>query len=556
MKYEKGTIQADAEGVHGSRFSLRILALFGAFTFVVGFAIGGVIAPYWMFDPKGGDTNIAQPEGDQQKSALMTSIRAQTVWAAPMEGTDPIATGLSVEQVIAVFQEKATKNGFTSTLELGSVNGSVEARLSFDRNENAATIAAAPQAKINIPKSIVLVFGAGQTPGSIILLSVREDGKQLSAGKIFIDLVGYGGTIPELASGQYLTPKGIFEIRMGNNQPAAFIDGKQVYPIAEQTNGIPLPAITKEKANVEQPTHTLQVAGFEPSRGTFQNRLILIESALSAQPCTSRLIIVDVPHDKVVVLSNMLLTPRLNLRNARNSFIISGLCEIGATDNKDQSNYSLEANFNLLNGSLGFNRVPIIAPIPNTALTPNSAANQRPGSEWRNVSPTRIASPIGTGGAILSLACRPGGGISISASGLSAPANGSTTGIVGFGSSSANATANMRFIAAANTYDFSINTPGQNDAVLRVLRSSGQITLNAAGSSRSYAAPGASRVNALIASCQASNQNAPAPAIVPKASPAAIVPNVAAPVPKRQPSNEAQAVDAPKKAKPIAHQKQ
>ncbi|KAF0185060.1 MAG: hypothetical protein FD163_1757 [Hyphomonadaceae bacterium] len=554
MNNDDGTILAAAEGVHGSRFGLRVLALFGAFTFVVGFAIGGVIAPYWMFDPKENDAKIAQSESESNRSALMTSIKAQTVWASPMLGTDPIATGLSVEQVIALFQDKGTKNGFESTLELESVNGTVEARLGFAKPENKNRVATGPQTKTSGPKAIVLVFGASPTPGSIILTSVREDGKALGAGQIFIDLVGYGGTIPELASGQYLTPKGIFEIRTTENQPAAFIDGKQIYPILAQESGLALPIIGKEKEPAPPPTHSLQVAGFEPSRGTFQNRLILIESELAGTPCTSRVIIIDVPRDKVLVLTNMLLTPQLDIRNARNSFIISGFCEIGATDTKDQANYSLQANFNLQNGAVGFNRVPIIAPPIAPKAVPQIAQNS---GAWRNVSATRIASPIGAGGAILSLACRPGGGISISASGLPAPANG-TNGNVGFGSASASASAIMRYIAAANTYDFSISANGQNDAILRVLRSSGQITLSAAGSSRSYASPGASRVNALIANCQAPLQAAPTAISAPKAAPQPTIPRPTAPItaPKREVSSEAQANEPPKKKKLVAHSKQ
>lgn len=543
------TILTAAEGVHGARFGLRVLALFGAFTFVVGFAIGGVIAPYWMFDPKQNDAKIAQSEDARNKSALMTSIKAQTVWAAPMTGIDPIATGLSVEQVIAVFQEKGTKFGYESTLELQSVNGEVEARIGFAKSENAAKVAMTPQAKTESPKAIVLVFSASTTPGSIVLNSVRENGRPISAGQIFIDLVGYGGTIPELASGQYLTRKGIFEIRTLDEGPAAFIDGKQVYPIIAAENGISLPVIGKEKAPTAPPTHTLRVAGFEPSRGTFQNRLILIESELAGTPCTSRVIIIDVPRDKVLVLTNMLLTPELKIRNARNSFVIGGFCEVGATDTKNQTTYSLEANFNLQNGAVGFSRVPII--VPPTAPRTTAAEPSATSGAWRNVSTTRIASPIGVGGAILSLACRPGGGISISASGLAAPANG-TNGAVGFGSSNANASANMRYIAAANTYDVSISGGGANDAILRVLRSAGQITLSTAGSSRNYASPGASRVNALIANCAAPSTPSAAP--VPKA--AATPPTPPAPSPKRQVSSEAQAVQPVKKPKLVAHQKQ
>lgn len=494
---DEALINVDAEGVHGPRFGGRILGLFGAFTFVVGFALGGVIAPYWMFDPKKADE---QPKDDPKKnqSALMISIGAQTVWAAPISGNDPIATGLSVEQVIGVYQEHAFSAGYDTEIEVARAGEAVEARLSFKARSHAQSGASLPPSTKNYPKSLVLVFEANQSPGTIVLAKVRQDGKEKSLGEVFVDLISFGGTKPELAQGQYLTSKGIFEIHDAETGPAAFIDGKQIYPIIEHEGLLPNLNPNAPSEAKSPNGNLLRIVGFEPSQGTFQNRLIMVETETGNHPCTARAIIIDVPRNKVHVLPNMLLNGNLGIQNAKNAFVLNGFCEAGLADTKTNTNYDLTATFNIQNGQIVFNRVPKTIAPPPTPKAPEVAQETAVSGAWRDISATRIASPIGAGGALLSLACRPGGGISLSVSGLPAPVNG-TNGVVNFAGTSAN----MRYIPAANTYDLSISSDFANNGVLRALRAGGQIAISTAGISHNYTAPGSARINSLLNNCTA-----------------------------------------------------
>ena len=590
----KSAPQYDAygENVHGTRISMRLYVLSMATVAAMSFIVGGLILPYLKFKPK-----ISQEETQKgqsvEKNALKVSIGPQTVWAAPTDGTDPIATGLSVEQILSEYEVLASQAGLLTNLEFVRSGEKVEARFAFKEREKQQEFGGViGKASEDFPRSLVLIFSASPTPGAIVLQEARENGKPKSAGAIFVDLIKMGGVAPELSQGQYLTPKGIFEIRAIENGVAAFIDKAQVYPEKPDNGFLNLAANSPNQQNKEEAAQILQLRGIQPNNAVFRERFIMVASDANSAECTSRAIIFDVPRQKVEVLEYALKIPNVTIADGKNAIILGGFCEkpqpSSATNpNQSQtstkSNYHIEAIYNIQNGAISYNRV--LNQLPSAPIV--SALH--PASGWRASSPNRIASPLGTGSALVSISCQPGGGLSLSLAGIPAPAD-QKAARISFGATNANASAGMRWITTAASYEINeISRPQEFRAILQAFRSDGQITISGSGARSSIASPGKASIDALRANCGSAPQRptptAPMPpksqASAPKAAtPSATKPKPAAPktpaaiapkqtannlpsftptgapkavavAPKAKPAkkqnSEAQAVDAPKK---------
>lgn len=496
---------AYGEDVHGTRVSLRLYVLSMAFVASASFIIGGLVLPYLKFKPKISQDQIVKGQSVEE-NALKVSIGPQTVWASPTDGTDPIATGLSVEQVLSEYEVLASQAGLLTNLEFGRAGDTIEARFAFkERQSNQDFGGVVVKASKDFPRSLVLVFSASPTPGAIVLKEARENGKQKSAGAIFVDLIKMGGVAPELSEGQYLSPRGVFEIKAVENGVAAFIDKDQVYPI-KADNGFLNLGLKSDKDQIkEAAAQILQLRGIQPNKAVFRERFIMVASDANAKDCTSRAIILDVPRQKIEVLEYALKIPSVAISAGKNAIILSGFCEKPSEGNdpsgpqsnsiNNNKNYHIEAIYNIQNGSISYNRV--LNQIPSAVNT----SALRPAAGWRATSPTRIASPLGTGSALVSLSCQPGGGMSLSLAGIPAPAD-QKAARISFGSSNTNASAGMRWIPTAASYEINENSrPQEFRAILQAFRAEGPISISGSGGRASVTGPGRASVDALKARC-------------------------------------------------------
>ncbi len=494
-KNKNQTLNVKASDIHGPSVSLRVLFLFGGFCFVIGFFIGGITLPYLRFKPPIED--LKNQGTNPTHDAALATIGPQTVWAAPMEGINPISTNLSVEQVIDEYQNLAERNGYETNIEYANVGEGFEARFAFtpiNKERLQRTFAPAPNKDFN--KSLVLNFIRGKETGSAILSSMRKDGHEVSKGTAFVDLISFGTQMPELAPNQFLTPKGIFEIRSNENGSIATIDGKQVFPIPSK------PAINIGKS--EEPSNDepkegapqiLRLLGVQSSQPNFKERFILVSGQNNSAPCTAKAVIIDVAFDKVTIVPNTLKSLNMAIGNAPKSFTLSGFCET-APKGKQEDNLHSVAAYNFLSGELTISHVAQIAPPPPVQNQTTNIAGV-----WRQTSPTRIASPYGAGGALASLSCRPSGGVSIGVSGLPAPVDGKATKVI-FDSSTGSATADLAFSAPSNTYEInSTQRPLETKQILGVLRASGNVMMTGAGGKKIIIAPGTGQIDAMIKNC-------------------------------------------------------
>lgn len=485
-----------AKYLSGSRLNSFTLILTGVICLVAGFFLGGSIMPFMKFKPP---QDVYNPNAEKSKSALMVSIGSQNIMATPTDNQPPIQTGLSVEQILNEYQLRGTKAGLLPHLELAKLeDGSIEASLSFlEPDKHQEKLALIKSAK-NFPRSIVLNFTSSTSPGSVILSKVRVDGLERKPAANFIDLVSMGGNPPQLAEGQYLTQNGIFEIKSTANGSIAVIDNKQVYPKPEASLQV---SVGNSGPNIPNAPQVLRIVGVGPNDGVFKERFILVANNVKVSECTSQAVIIDIPNAKTQVLDYMLKAPEVKIDNAQNSFILSGFCDTANTSGV--SKYPLQAKYNLLNGEVTYDRGLSVSANLDSNIVKIGGSTSQSGGMWRATSPTRIASPIGEGNSMVSLACRPGGGVSISVSGLPAPADGMGARI-NFGSSNANESASMRYIASANSYELAqIQNPDAAKAVLRVLRSQNNMIVSGLGRKYSVSTPGSTIIDSMLSKCTA-----------------------------------------------------
>lgn len=480
--------------IHGQTIRVRIVVLIGALCFVCGFFLGGLILPFLKFKPNIEETSNSPIAA--KRDALMVSIGSQTVWTSPMEGADPISTNFSVEQLISEYEVMSAQAGFQNSLEFARKDNAIEARFTFkepDKKQKEQNFIAAPQK--DFPKTLVLNFIAGQTPGTIILDTIRKDGETLSKGAAFVDMVEFGTNAPELADGQHLTRKGIFEIKTNEYGAIATLDNKQIFPIlAQKESKI---SFGDKKNEIDEPKEgspmLLKISGYEPNNSIFRERFILVAHDTKGAACTSQAIIIDIARGATNIIPHLLLSPNIIIGAGKKTINLSGFCENGKKPAIDAKT-KLEISYNLVTGTINENRIFNTIPIANNAAI---IAN----GNWRQTSPSRIASPYGTGGALISLSCRPGGGVSIGVSGLPAPSDGKAAKII-FDSNIGSAAAAMNYSIGGNTYEINdAARPLETKQILRVLKAQGQITITGAGGVKNIAAPSIEQYNGLINSC-------------------------------------------------------
>lgn len=500
---QKEPIIVTATGIHGTTVRLRAAALASLLFFAMGFAIGGIVTPYLKFKP-----DVSETSDDSilnTRNQILIAIGSQTIWAAPNEGAEPIDTNLSVEQLVGEYEVMAQQAGYESAIEFERKENTVEARFSFkEPDPKKKKKFLLPNAKPDFPKTLALIFTNGTEPGTIVLSEIRQDGKTKSNGAAFVDLVKFGVSAPSLAQGQLLTSKGVFEIRANEKGAVALIDGKQVFPYHDEEEGLKIaldPNDKKEELNFEGAPQVLQLAGIEPNGAILKERIVLIAHDAKPIECATQAIIIDVERGKTEVIPFMLRSPNLKIENSNRAFLLSGFCETDKANNNP--NLKIIATYNLNNGQISIARTAIAQ---NQQIAAETKISE---GKWRVTSPTRLASPIGVGSALVSLSCAGKGGINIGVAGIPAPQNGSSSKIM-FGNSGGNEGGIFSWSASSSSYHIQqANNAEQVRQIIRILKSGGDIRINGEGISKTVPSADIGQINTLMSVCQGEIKSKP-----------------------------------------------
>lgn len=540
--------RTDAVTVEAQRAGLISLDTGGAVilavsAFVLGGIAGGMILPFLTADRPDMAREEAERDSDEAMGQLRASLAPLPIWASPATGSTPVATGLSLGQLLEELEFRAQQSALASTIAVLRDGGVVTVTLDFEPAPEDSLVPR-PANPPPHPKQIKLVLASGPVPGSLVLTEMRADGRPVGTGAQFVDLVAMGGIPPVLEDGHILTRRGVFEIRVDESgRQTAFLDGRAFYPaeapgelapgkIAAPTEPAatgpdtsPDTAVSLPAAPPAAPRLTrLMVVSQDPEAGLFRERLVLVAATAQPAPCTARAVVFDSVSNAVRELPEPLEGDTVEVETGRGVLILRGFCprdaasppgpaatgDTGAPASQPLSSrgYRLEAVYTIATGQISWNRVPIPDSPP-----PGAAAAADAPTSWR-ASAGRLASPIQAGSGLVSVNCAPSGTLSVAASGLPPPAEGEQGLSVVFRTATGTAAARMRWVPQARTYELaSTSRPRELAAVIGVLRAAGPLTVSGGGVSQSFTAPGARGIDAVAAGCRT--------ALTPRATPTA-----------------------------------
>jgi hypothetical protein len=577
---DRDPVSVASRQVHGPSFGMGTLALVGVLGLGLGTILGGVIMPFLRSSPPDQDPAKKLEAAQATSRGLLFSMYPQTIYASLLDGGELVSTNLSVDEYLSALESRASQSGLIATKLIERKGDNVEISYSFS-GEGAANNRTFPQSKIKLdhPKSLVLIFGAGPLPSTLALQKARIDGRARSSGAVFVDLVSLGATPPTLGEGQYLTPRGVFEIKRVGDGVGAFLDGVLVYPNAPPKPG---PMIAFPGTNVQEaPASTtlpkrMALQSFQPAVGILKDRLVIVASETADDACGAKAVILDAKRGTVLELPEPLQTPAVAVTNAKDALILNGFCAPLPTTpdpakpsatNQDatdalsaqpsaipaaptKSEVRISARYDLKTGALTWRRETVVISPPPPVGSISAAGQTGPGTPWRSVSDTRIASPVVSGAAMMSLACKPGGGVTLALSGIPAPADGQSAGIR-FGATAGSAVAQMRWRQSAGGYELDgTGRPNEARAILDRLRAGGSISVSGAGGVKPLEAPGRAQIDRLVARCGSA---AAAPIVPATAPPRSQIAAAAAPKPKPKPKPKPTATSAPKpKPQPVS----
>lgn len=566
-------VSVESKVVHGPSFGMGGISLVALASFGIGLVAGGVVIPYLRASGVTPAETAQAEAAEAARGAILLSIGQQTVYAAPLAGSPPVPTGVSVEQLLSEIEVGAAQSGLSTSVSLNKGEGTFEIAFVFsDTQGGKASAFPGTKARGTHPKSKSLMFVPGVDSGSIILKTMRTEGRTVPAGQSFVEIVAYSGLTPTLPEGQLLTRRGVFEVRPEGGTVSAWLDGTRVWPALPSPAQASPPAASPPGAAPSTAPNLAQAASLAvqsalPEAGLYRERLVLVATAPGGGRCTARAIILDTVRGTVLELPEPLEDSRVAVDVTRSALTLSGFCVQGPSATPatpppkagpDAAPASvapmlvrLDAVYSIADGVLSWRRVALPAPPPPIAAPAPIAEAASP---WRQTTPTRIASPLVPGGALVSVACRPGGGQSIAVSGLPAPASGDSA-PVGFAAAGTSVTARMRWRAAVNGYETdTISRPQEANAILGRLKAAGALTVSQGGVVKPVANAGRARIERLAADCAASPppvKAAPSPQAA-KAAPTP-KPKPVAPATPAPPKPKAAAVPAPKAApKPAA----
>jgi hypothetical protein len=517
------------------------LGLVAVLALGAGTILGGVIMPFLRSSPPDQSQSQKLEAAQATSRALLFSMYPQTIYASLRDGGDVVSTGMSVEQYLTEIEVRSSQAGLVATKIVERKGDRVEISYAFSDGD-AQSNRTFPGAKTrgDHPKSLVLIFSSGPLPATIALQKSRVDGRDRGAGATFIDLVSLGATPPELGQGQFLTSRGVFEIKLTGTGVGAFLDNVLVYPAPPPTPG---PALSfpgskpKPLAASAVLPRRMALQSFQPAVGTLKDRLILVASESADQKCGAKAIILDAKRGTVIELPEPLQTPAVAVGNAKDAIILGGFCvpqptptaapidangqatptnAVAASTDAPKVEVRLSARYDLKTGVLTWQRETVTIAPPSPISSLETAAQTGAATPWRDVGGTRLASPIASGGGLVSVACRPGGGVTIALSGLPAPADGQAAGIR-FASGGSNAVAQMRWRASAGGYELDgAGRPNEARAILDRLRAGGPLIVSGTGGSKNIPGPGRAQIDRLVNAC---GQSAALPVATPPKAP-------------------------------------
>jgi hypothetical protein len=570
--FDRDPVSVASKEVHGPSFGMGTLGLVAVLGLGAGTILGGVIMPFLRSSPPDQSQSAKLEAAQETNRALLFSMYPQTIYAPVSEGAEAVSTGMSVEQYLTELEVRSSQAGLSATKLVERKGENVEISYAFSDKDadNGRTF---PQSKMKMahPKTLLLTFVSGPLPGTIALQKARVDGRDRGAGASFVDFVSMGAIPPPLGAGQFLTSRGVFEIKLTGSGVGAFLDGVLVYPAAPAKPGpvLAFPGTKPAPAPVASTVlpRRLALQSFQPAVGTLKDRLILVASQSATDVCSAKAVILDAKRGTVIELPEPLQTPAVSVSNAKGALIFNGFCvpqnippppvapvpdPAAPVEAAPKVEVRLSARYDLATGALTWQRETISIPPPTPLAIIDAAAQTGTSTPWRAQGDTRLASPLVSGGALVSVACRPGGGVTIALSGLPAPGDGMAAGMR-FASGGTSAMAQMRWRASAGGYELDgAGRPNEARAVLERLRAGGALTISGAGGSKSVPAPGRAQIDQLVRQCGAASVTAvPAVAPLPRpANPVSAPKPKPAPVAKVSPAKTATKPKAEPKPKP------
>jgi hypothetical protein len=516
--FDRDPVSVASREVHGPGFGMGTLALVALLGLGAGTVLGGVIMPFLRSSPPDQSQSQKLEAAQETNRALLFSMYPQTIYAAIIEGGEPISTGMSVEQYLTELEVRSAQTGLSASKQVERKGDNVEISYTFSEKGEDAT-RTFPQSKIKLDhaKTLVLSFVSGPVPGTIALQSARVDGRARGAGASFVDFVKLGAITPQLGASQFFTARGVFEIKPTGTGVGVFLDGVLVYPAPKPKPG-PILAFPGSKPEPLPLTSVLPrrmaLQSYQPAVGALKDRLILVASNSVTDSCTAKAVILDAKRGSVIELPEPLRSSTVTVTNAKGALILTGFCVAPTQPDQAQNAVTpqqapdtpkvevrLSARYDLETGALTWQRETVTIAPPVAISTVDSAPQIGASTPWRAQSDTRLASPLVGGGALVSVACRPGGGTSIALSGLPAPADGQAASIR-FGSNGGSAIAQMRWRASAGGYELDgAGRPNEARAILERLRAGGMLTVSGAGGSKPVPAPGRNQIDQLVARC-------------------------------------------------------
>ena len=538
--FDRDPVSVASKEVHGPSFGMGTLGLVAVLGLGAGTILGGVIMPFLRSSPPDQSQSQKLEAAQETSRALLFSMYPQTIYAPVTSGAEAVSTAMSVEQYLTELEVRSSQAGLSATKTVERKGDAVEISYVF-ADKDADDKRTFPQSKNKSvhPKTLLLTFASGPLPGTIVQANARVDGRDRGVGASFVDFVSLGAIPPQLGEGQFLTARGIFEIKLTGMGVGAFLDGVLVYPAPPPKPGpiLAFPGSSQTQTSVSTVLpRRLALQSFQPAVGPLKDRLILVASNSATETCGAKAIILDAKRGTVFELSEVLKSPAVSVTNARDALIFNGFCVPTAVAPETDPavpaptlpavEVRLSARYDLKTGALTWQRETIAIPPPAPVSAVDSVPQTGASTPWRAQGETRLASPLVGGGALVSVACRPGGGVTIALSGLAAPADGQAAGIR-FASGGGGGVAQMRWRASAGGYELDgASRPNEARAILERLRAGGMVTISGAGKTTTIPAPGRTQIDQLVGRCGA------APATPPIAAPTISAPRPQAPAAK------------------------
>jgi hypothetical protein len=472
---------------------MGMLGLVGLLCFAIGVAVGGIILPF-MRAPVAPEAAIPKPNVEAATSRqIFVTLNPQTIYARVSASQPLSSTALSVEQYLTELEVRASQSGLRFDRVARVLPGGYEISLSFQP-------AVGDQAKpTTAPSTLSLTFEQGPFPGTLVLSQMRKGGVLQSNGRLFADLVQAGAKPPPLPLGQSLTRTGLFQLASNGPVVGAVVDATLVYPIqgarSKQgvNSGVPLQG---QWVAAPAGQNSLKIQSIFPVGAPLGELALLVATTKAGGDCNGRAVVVDLIRMTSLEVARPVQPDTVIGEMRDGSLRISGFCGASPTG-------QTIATYQLLGGKLSWSQESVSTvmvadpPSPGLPATPGI-----PIEGWRTASPTRLVTPQGPKGALLSIACRPGGGYTLAIAGLPAPKDGAI-GLVGVSSGGQTTQVAMKWKPSAQGYEATgLSNAAMPDPVLARLKANGQIKASLQGSSLAFPPSGAGQVDALMAQCQ------------------------------------------------------